>query len=364
VESISGFVEVLQSDFDLFNPPYFTGAGQKFLLHLQVGTLLQDYRVSFVEPWFLDRHLVLSTDLYRRVSDFNSADNLYDEARTGARVSLTRALFGLENFRGSLGYGIEDIDINHLSTNAPNEIIANGGNTLVSRFTGSLAYDTRNSVQLPSKGQETSLSSTLTVGSRDYVVTELKSGWYFRGLGKRDVLEIQGRAGVAQKLSSREIPFYDRFYLGGQDTLRGFDFRGVGPRAVTQDGFSYEPIGGDSYWMGSVEYSIPVLPSSDNVRFALFYDIGNVSQDPFSNSGFTVLGKSQVAGLPPPVVLFNPLAPVGNTGSYSDNYGFGIHINIPHLGPLRLDYGIPVHHDRFNSSSGKLQFGVGFSRPL
>ena len=39
-------------------------------------------------------------------------------------------------------------------------------------------------------------------------------------------------------------------------------------------------------------------------------------------------------------------------------------LNIPHLGPLRLDYGIPITTDKYNSSSGQFQFGVGWSRPF
>ena len=50
--------------------------------------------------------------------------------------------------------------------------------------------------------------------------------------------------------------------------------------------------------------------------------------------------------------------------SYSDNWGLGMRLNIPHLGPLRLDYGIPITHDNYNSGSGQFQFGVGYSRPF
>ena len=51
----------------------------------------------------------------------------------------------------------------------------------------------------------------------------------------------------------------------------------------------------------------------------------------------------------------------GNTGAYSDDYGVGLRLDLP-IGPLRLDYGIPLHHSSFTGSSGKFQFGVGYSR--
>ena len=69
VESIVGFVELSQGNFDLFNPPYFTGAGQKFRLRAAIGTEKQDYQITFIEPWFLGRKLALGVDLYHRESE-------------------------------------------------------------------------------------------------------------------------------------------------------------------------------------------------------------------------------------------------------------------------------------------------------
>jgi outer membrane protein insertion porin family len=265
--------------------------------------------------------------------------------------------------RGTAYYNVEDIGILDVSTNAPNAILQDAGYTVLQRFGTSLAYDTRGPGPLPNKGQQTEFLSELSIGDRDFVKMELKTDWYFKGLAEGHVLQVLGKAGVAQKLGSQDVPFFDRYYLGGQYSLRGYDYRGVGPRAVTQDGIQFEPIGGDTYWFGSLEYSIPVgIP---HVRVALFYDIGNVSAQPFSNAGFPVTGI--VFGGPPGIpFLHKPIGTtvVGNTGAYSDNYGLGLHIDIPHLGPLRLDYGIPIHHDQFNGSNGKFQFGVGFTRPL
>ena len=46
---------------------------------------------------------------------------------------------------------------------------------------------------------------------------------------------------------------------------------------------------------------------------------------------------------------------------HSDNYGIGLRLNLP-IGPLRLDYGIPINHDQYSGSSGRFQFGVGYTR--
>jgi len=362
VDSIVGYAEVSQGNFDLFHPPYFTGAGQKIRLRVQLGTQRQDYELSFIEPWFLNRKLSLGVDLYRHQLNFESPNNIYDETRTGAKVSLTRAL-GSDFLIGSVHYTVEDVGISlnsgwhdqlpssktygnpqHGNFNpgdlrdVPNTILAQEGDHFYQRVGGSLAYDTRNSNQLPNHGQRSELSAELSGGDTTYYKAELSSAWYFPGFLKGHVLEAGGRTGVASSLDNSDVPFYDRYYLGGMYSLRGYKFRNIAPREATDPMAPYmpnEPIGGDTYWFGSLEYSVPIFEKDGGVglRFAVFYDIGAVSESAYSFSA-----------------------------SYSDDWGMGIRLNIPHLGPLRLDYGIPITHDQYNSGNGQFQFGVGYHR--
>ena len=353
VDSVVGFAEVSQSNFDLFKPPYFTGGGQKMRVRVQLGSQRQDYEISFVEPWFLDRKLSLGVDLFRHQLNYESPNNIYDETRTGAKVSLTRAL-GSDFLIGSVHYTLEDVGIGLNSgwhntlpdlspnpsdaRNVPFAILSETGDHLYQRFGGSLAYDTRNSTQLPNHGQRTEFSMELSTGDKTFYKTELTSAWYFPGFFKGHVLEAVGRTGVASSLDGGDVPFYDRYYLGGMYSLRGYKFRTVAryeaydPMAqnVAQD-----PIGDDTYWFGSLEYSVPIFEKDGGVslRFALFYDIGALGAGSYDFSG-----------------------------SYSDDWGLGLRLNIPHLGPLRLDYGIPITHDQYSDGSGQFQFGVGFTR--
>ena len=351
VDALVGYAEVSQGNFDLFHPPYFTGGGEKIRLRVQLGTVRQDYELSFVEPWFLNRKLSLGVDLYRHQLNFESPNNIYDETRTGAKLSLTRAL-GSDFLIGSVSYTVEDVGIslnngwhNILNTlpvptprNVPQAILDETGDHLYQRFGTSLAYDTRNSTQLPNHGQRTELSGEVSAGDKTFYKVELTSAWYFPGFLKGHVVEIGGRTGVADSLEGGDVPFYDRYYLGGMYSLRGFKFRNIAPREPydpTAQQVAQEPIGGDSYWFGSLEYSVPIFEKEQGVslRFALFYDIGAVNASPYTVSE-----------------------------SYSDNWGLGLRLNIPHLGPLRLDYGVPISHDNYNSSSGQFQFGVGYTR--
>src|SRR5208282_4474306 len=99
----------------LFHPPTFTGAGQKLRIKIALGTQQKDYELSFVEPWFLNRKLALGVDLYRHQLNYESPNNIYDETRTGARLSLTRALWS-DFFIGSVYYNLENVGI---SLNSP-----------------------------------------------------------------------------------------------------------------------------------------------------------------------------------------------------------------------------------------------------
>jgi outer membrane protein insertion porin family len=357
-EGLVGFAEITQGNFDLFHPPTFTGGGQKMRLFVQLGTEQQDYELEFTQPWLFNRKLSFDVDLYRREMDFESPNDIFDEFRTGARLSLTRALWS-DFLIGSVSYTIEDvgIDLNSgfhdiepglggppglggiipgapVPANVPQAILDQTGDHLFHRFGATLAYDTRNSNQLPNGGQRTELDTELSTGDQTFYKVDVKTAWYFRGIFKGDVIEAVGRVGVADSLGGGDVPFYDRYYLGGLYSLRGFKYRNVAPREPGFTGVD-EPIGGDSYWFGSLEYSIPIIEKASGVdlRFALFYDVGNVGAQPYSFSG-----------------------------NFDDNWGVGFRLNIPRLGPLRLDYGIPIHHDANNGSSGQFQFGVGYTR--
>ncbi|MRR37710.1 hypothetical protein EG829_24265, partial [bacterium] len=259
VDSVVGFAEINQGNFDLFHPPTFTGAGQKFRLRIQVGTERQDYMISFVEPWFLDKRLALGLDLYYHDWSYNSVNGLYDEVRYGGRASLTRAL-GSEFLIGSLSYTLEEVGIELTDAarppsvvqvpipgtqppiyeyvvdpgNTPRAIAAEEGYTFLPRLSASLAYDTRNSVQLPNRGTRTELLTSYVGGwlggPKEYYSLELRTAWYFKGFAPGHVFEFVARTGVTDSFSDEDVPFYDRYYLGGMYTLRGFKYRRVSPR--------------------------------------------------------------------------------------------------------------------------------------
>src|SRR5207248_1981533 len=155
----------------------------------------------------------------------------------------------------------------------------------------------RNSTLLPNRGQFTTLRTEVAGGplggDSEFYKLELRTSRYIKGFFEGHVLELGAGIGVVDTYGhSDRVPLFDRWYLGGIDSLRGYRYREVGPRdpAILTPGTTSfgrnppiptiittqshnEPVGGDTYWVGTAEYSVPII---DFVRFAVFYDIGMV----------------------------------------------------------------------------------------
>jgi len=350
IDRLFGYVGMTQGNFDLFNPPYFTGGGQKLRLQATVGTEQQNYEIVFVEPWFLNRKLALDVNLFAR--DIGYYSTLYQQKEIGAQVGLSRAIF-IDALRVGISYTLENIDLDfgNVSTNVvrtqgpgrgstvtvtpPNvspTLLQQEGSRTVSKVGTFITYDTRGGGLLPNRGQITTLTATLAGGplgfDTDFYKFYLNTAWYFKGLFPGHVLEVGGFSGIVQAYNGAPyVPIFDQFFLGGANNLRGFKFREVGPKDIYGN-----PIGGNVTWFGSVEYSVPIM---ERLRLAAFYDIGSV------------YATRQDVSL----------------SDYSSDFGFGIRLNIPQMGPLRLDYGIPIKHPG-NPGSGRFQFSVGYTRPF
>ena len=350
IDALIGFVEVSQGNFDLFNPWSFQGGGQKARLRIAIGTERKDAVVSFVEPWFLERKLELGVDLYHHELNFLSSKDTYSQDETGMRLGLKKAL-GSEFLIGGVSYTLENvtIDLNNrlhgpitvvsntpfphvvnVPANVSEEIAREAGTRLVSKVGTSLTFDTTDDYRLPTKGSRTEASVQLAGGpfgaDVDFYKLEFKHAQYIRGFYKGHLLELGGRTGVAESFADTvDVPLFDRYFLGGLDSLRGYKYRDVGPH----DEFG-EPIGGDTYWFATAEYSVPIV---ERVRFAAFYDIGMVYREPYHY----------------------------NFSEYADNWGIGVRLVLP-IGPLRLDYGIPIHNSSGKTGNGRFQFSAGYRR--
>ncbi len=321
LESVIVFAEITQTNFDLFNyKSTFVGAGQKFRLRLAIGDRSNQINLSFEEPWFMEQELAVGFELFREESSYLST--LYNELRMGFEVYMRKRLFEL--VEGRLSYRLEQVRIFDVDDNAPSVYKREEGERLVSKVGFSLVRDTRNHFVSPTHGNRFEISTEYAGlgGDVDYVKLEGRAAQYYKvsDYGEQ-VFSILGRAGNMWETGNRPVPFFDRYFLGGPNTLRGFGYREAGPKE------DREPVGGNSYFFWSAEHSIRL---AEPLRAAVFYDGGFVN----SKTGD-----------------FNPK-------HYRDNYGFGLRIFIMGA-PLRLDYGIPIHKDKDQKGDGQFHFSFG-----
>lgn len=331
LESVVVFFEISQSNFDFFKwrSPYLQGDGQKFRLRGSIGSSSNEIVLYFEEPWMFEQRLAGGFELYRRESDYTSS--LYTEVRTGINLFLRKRLIGLID--GQLSYTLEQTELDYgstanlISSSFPpiiRGLIRDANPRLTSKVTFALSRDTRNDLIFTSRGSRFSFDTTWAGlgGDTEYLRFETRNAIFLPVFEAGDqVLQIIARAGTFWSYAETDellgaagegfvgqVPFYDRFFLGGPNSLRGFDFRDVSPRSGTGD--DPEPIGGNTYGFASAEYTVKL---GETLRLALFYDWGFVNRDDFD---------------------FNPV-------DFNDNWGIGIRLLV--LGnPLRLDYGIPL----------------------
>ena len=342
VDNLIGFVEVTQGNFDLFNWPGFTGGGQKARIRAQLGFKRQDFIASFAEPWFLDQRLLLGVDLFHTRNSYLSTE--FTESSTGGSLRFEKALNDF--MRAEVKYTIQDLDLS-VSRSASEEMRSQSGAKLRSSMLLSLVQDSRDSVFLTTHGVRSEMSAEIAGGPlggdiSDYKLNA-KTSVFFPFFDKQ-ILEIVGSAGVVAPFGQtsgsgpivdedptpflllrkvNDVPLYDRYFLGGANTLRGFRYGQVGPKDIHG-----EAIGGNTTFNATAEYSVPVV---DRVRVAVFFDIGEVEKDSYS---FSVSDLKSDAGL-------------------------GVRLNLP-VGPLRLDYGYPIQTDSQSGKTGKIQFSVGY----
>ncbi len=329
LEQATFFVELTQSNFDIFNwRGAFQGDGQKFRLRAQLGSYSSQILLSFEEPWLFERRLTFGFSIFDSSTNY---DDVYsaDSLQRGFEVYIRRRL--IELIEGRLAYGITDQDFDQLS-NASEAFLLRNSIGLTSRLNLNLRRDTRDRLLNTFRGARFELDFTYAGGflggDFDFTKIETRNLYYFPITTKHtQTIEFLLRAGSVNTFNEDErevsvVPFEQLFFLGGPNTLRGFEYRDVGPKS------GIYPTGGKSYGMVGAEYSIGF---TEGFRGAIFYDGGFVNE---AAGDFSV------------------------DKYWADNYGFGLRLSVMGT-PLRLDYGIPLTTDASNDKGSQFNFSFG-----
>ena len=329
LEKAMMFAEFRQGNFDIMrwrSPHRLQGDGQKFRLRLKLGARSNEVRLALEEPWFMNRRVAAGFELFREKSDYYSS--YYDEMRAGFEVYFRKRLFEL--VEGRLFYRLEDVEIDGVSSSAPAFI--KNEDLLISKVGLSLTRDTRNSILFPSEGSIVTVRKEFAGGpfggDADYGRIELQGAKFFETFDPMEqVLSIVGRTGTLGRFDGKDtdVPFFEKFFLGGPYNLRGWDYREAGPQS------SSEPKGGNSYSYLSAEYTFKI---ADPLRFAFFYD-----------GGFLRTGDFK-------------FFPGDNLQGWHDNWGMGARIMVMGM-PLRLDLGFPITDPSKTGGAPQFHFSGG-----
>jgi len=312
-QGLYGNVSIVENNFNIWNYPKswaeitngqaFRGGGQQLQISAMVGTLINRFTVSLVDKMIFDLPIAGGATGYI----FNRFYPDWSESRGGGRFWLGRQ-FG-QVLYADVAFRAEDVNIYGYRTPAPAAYLAVNGHTQLYSIRPSLRYDTRNAPFMPNKGQYLEASFEQGWGSFTFPKFEVEGRTYFTlgsrpdGSGSR-TLELRGHYGI----TGPDTPLYERFFAGYFGSLRGFQYRGVGPHILGSN------IGGVMEALGSVEYMLP-LTASDRVRQVFFCDFGTVTP----NYQWT---------------------------DFRAAIGTGLRLNIPQLGPLPLafDLAFPIVH--------------------
>ncbi len=325
LERATIFATIQQSNFDLFNRrSLFQGDGEKFSIKLSIGQLSNEAVLNFEEPYLFEKALAFGFSLFREDSDYVST--YYQELDEGGQVYLRKHLFGL--FTGTLSYQYEIVDIKNVTTAASQLISQFAGRHNVSTVSYEIVRDTRDKIVSATSGNRIDItlsdSGGILGGTDNFYSMEFRGSQFFKVFDTQSqVLELVLRGGVKNNYGSTAVlPYYDAWYLGGPNDLRGFQYHEVSPRDIFG-----EPVGGKTYGMFTAEYSVDIVSP---IRFAVFYDVGFVNVGAYD---------------------FNPRG-------YNDDFGIGLRLMVAGS-PLSLDYGIPEKGDQFNRQGGQFNFSFG-----
>lgn len=306
------------------------GRAQRLSLRTLFGKEILDYTVSWSTPWIYDKPTSLGVDLFntRRYRSFSTENQAYTEKRLGGRIKVGPR-FNDDIYQLSFGYSFENIDIYDIDPlfvcqpgQDPSKCIAKG-DTNMSTLSADFAIDTRDNIWDPTRGWRNSIGLALAGGP---IGGDLDL-WYLnaRSIFNHTVWNVGGNYPIVFVLSNKfgsvqaygrttEVPPYEKFFLGGADTIRGYERAGeIGPE-----------YGGDMYYVMNAELRFPLAREGrrNMAQLAFFFDLGN-SWNKFDDLDFS-LGPGE--------------------NQFKAGVGVGLRFTTPSL-PIRIDWGYGLNHD-------------------
>jgi outer membrane protein insertion porin family len=279
-----------------FSTSNFLGRGESLTLSAQSGSRAQNYQLAFTEPFLFDRNITGGFDLFRR--DIRYIGQFTQQSK-GAVVSFGFPLAGFT--RLFTNYSYEQVRVTEISNVYTDPLvlarnpylrdsllIGQGGERVISKVVPSLVHNTVDNPITPTTGRRYSLSIDLAGlgGNTNFYKPMLEGVWYLKQ-NNRMSLGFRGQFEYIHTFSgSKELPIFEKLFLGGEYSIRGFDIRTVGP----QDPQTGLVLGGNKSVLVNIEELINI---AGPVRLVLFYDAGQVQPGPemVGPAAFTPFGQ-------------------------------------------------------------------------
>ncbi len=302
----------------------FRGKGQTLSGQARLGAKTTEFDIRFIEPWLFGKRLKMGVDIFNweREYDEYTKDSLGGALRFGFPLGFDEYTEGLVKYR------YDNADISDIEDTAALAIKEMEGRNVTSSLRFGIERDSRDRPWNTSRGSENDFNfeyaGGLLGGDVAFNRYELKSAWYFP-VWWETVIKLQGRWGfIDNRPQDGKLPIYQKYFLGGINTVRGFEYQDISPR----DPATGDKIGGEKMMVFNLEYRFP-LYKEQGVIGLVFMDAGNVfgKEDSYSFSG---LKKS---------------------------FGTGVRWYSP-MGPIRVEYGWVISPEE-GEPSGNMDFSIG-----
>lgn len=257
IENVVGQASI--SDRNLF------GMGYYGLLKFRLGSESSDLRFSFTDPYFLGYNFAAGIDLYHENREFDT----YSYRIIGGNLRYGKEL--TETLRIDSVYKLEKIKVFDVSSDASRFIREQQGEKLTSAIAFSLSIDTRDDYYNPTRGARHIISlqnaGGILGGDNYFIKGVAETSWFFP-LPLKTVLNLRGKVGFVEPYSGRDVPIYEKFFVGGLNTLRGFEYGMGGPFDTNK-----EPLGAKKMISFQSEWIFPISREI-GLKGAIFWDVG------------------------------------------------------------------------------------------
>ena len=286
-----------------FQTANFLGRGESLTLSMQAGSRAQNYSLAFTEPFLLDRNITGGFNLFK--TDIRYIGQ-FTQKSAGAVASMGFPI-GRGFTRMFTNYSYERVRVTEINEVYQDPLLlqrnpflrdslllGQGGERIISKVVPSLVHNTVDQPIFPTSGKRLTASIDLAGlgGNTNFYKPMLEGVWYIKH-GARMTLGMRGQYEyIHQFRGSKELPIFEKLFLGGEYSVRGFDIRTIGP----QDPENGLVLGGDKSLLFNVEEQFTI---AGPVRLIAFYDAGQVQAGPTTQQRlFVPLGEANILNLP------------------------------------------------------------------